>query len=65
VKARGFAAMSEERRREIASLGGRRAHELGRAYSFTSEKAKEAGREGGLARHRNRMAAQEGGEDEA
>lgn len=40
--------MSLEERRRIASLGGKAAHAKGVAYKFTTEKAKEAGRIGGL-----------------
>lgn len=49
-KRRGFASLSPERQREIASAGGRAAHEQGTAHQFTSEEAREAGRKGGLAR---------------
>ncbi len=45
--ARGFAGMSPERQREIASLGGRIAHERRTAHQFTSNEAREAGRKGG------------------
>ena len=41
--ARGFAAMSPERQREIASLGGRAAHQSGHAHEFTPEEARAAG----------------------
>lgn len=44
---RGFAAMDEEKQREIASKGGKAAHEKGTAHEFTSEEAREAGRKGG------------------
>ena len=44
---RGFAGMDEERQREIASKGGRAAHESGNAHEFDSEEAREAGRKGG------------------
>ncbi|WP_102126965.1 KGG domain-containing protein [Deinococcus planocerae] len=44
---RGFAAMDPGRQREIASLGGRAAHQSGNAHRFTSEEAREAGRKGG------------------
>jgi uncharacterized protein len=44
---RGFASMDEEKQREIASKGGKAAHEKGTAHEFTSEEAKEAGRKGG------------------
>jgi general stress protein YciG len=45
---RGFAAMSPEKQREIASKGGKAAHAMGFAHQFTSENAAEAGRKGGL-----------------
>ncbi|AFZ07768.1 Stress-induced protein, KGG, repeat-containing protein [Oscillatoria nigro-viridis PCC 7112] len=44
---RGFASMDEDKQREIASQGGKAAHEQGTAHEFTSEEAKEAGRKGG------------------
>lgn len=44
---RRFASMDEDRQREIASMGGRAAHEKGTAHEFTSEEAREAGRKGG------------------
>jgi general stress protein YciG len=47
---RGFASMDPQRQREIASEGGRVAHEKGTAHEFTSEEAREAGRKGGMAR---------------
>jgi general stress protein YciG len=49
---RGFAGMDPARQREIASLGGRAAHELGVAHQFTPEEAAAAGRKGGRARQR-------------
>lgn len=44
---RGFAAMSSEKQREIASHGGRAAHEKGTAHKWTPLEAREAGRKGG------------------
>lgn len=44
---RGLASLSAERRREIARLGGRAAHERGTAHEFTSDEGREAGRKGG------------------
>lgn len=41
---RGFAAMDPARQREIASLGGRAAHQSGHAHEFTSEEARAAGK---------------------
>jgi hypothetical protein len=42
--------MDETRQREIASKGGKAAHEKGTAHEFTSEEARAAGRKGGEAR---------------
>jgi general stress protein YciG len=50
---RGFASMSQEKQREIASKGGKAAHESGNAHEFTSSEAREAGRKGGVARSNN------------
>jgi general stress protein YciG len=47
---RGFAAMDEEKQREIASKGGKAAHEKGTAHEFSHEEAVAAGRKGGQAR---------------
>ena len=44
---RGFAGMTQEKRREIASKGGRAAHLKGTAHEFTADEAREAGRKGG------------------
>ncbi len=44
---RGFASMSPEKQREIASKGGKAAHKKGTAHQFTSEEARIAGRKGG------------------
>ena len=41
---RGFAVMSGEQRRDLASRGGRAAHALGVAHEWTSNEAKVAGR---------------------
>ncbi|WOP53947.1 KGG domain-containing protein [Xanthomonas euvesicatoria] len=46
---RGFASMDEDKQREIASKGGKAAHESGNAHEFTSEEAREAGKKGGQA----------------
>ncbi len=51
---RGFAAMDAEKQREIASKGGKAAHERGSAHEFTSEEAREAGRRGGQSVSKNR-----------
>ncbi|WBY03252.1 KGG domain-containing protein [Ramlibacter tataouinensis] len=41
---RGFAAMDPQRQREIASLGGRAAHQSGHAHEFNTEEARAAGK---------------------
>lgn len=46
---RGFAAMSPERQREIASQGGRAAHEQGVAHEWSKDEARAAGKKGGQA----------------
>lgn len=51
----GFASMTPEKRREIASMGGKRAHELGRAYTWDSEAAQRAGRKGGSISRRRKL----------
>ncbi len=48
---RGFAAMSPEKQREIASKGGRASHEKGTGHEWSAEAARAAGRKGGLASH--------------
>lgn len=50
---RGFASMDPEKQREIASRGGKAAHESGNAHEFDSDEAREAGRKGGQARSQN------------
>lgn len=45
--------MDEEKQREIASKGGKAAHEKGTAHEFDSKEAQEAGRKGGEARSRD------------
>jgi uncharacterized protein len=49
-KGRGFASMTEEKVREIASKGGRAAHEKGTAHEWSSQEASAAGRKGGQSR---------------
>jgi general stress protein YciG len=49
---RGFASMDRSKQREIASKGGRVAHQKGAAHEWTSEEARAAGRKGGVASHR-------------
>ena len=49
VAKKGFASMSEEEQRRIASKGGKAAHASGTAHEFSSDEARAAGRKGGLA----------------
>ncbi|HEX3642853.1 MAG TPA: KGG domain-containing protein [Ktedonobacteraceae bacterium] len=44
---RGFASMSKEQRRIIASKGGKAAHALKRAHQWTHDEAVAAGKKGG------------------
>ena len=46
---RGFASMDPAKQREIASKGGRVAHEKGSAHEWTPDEARAAGRKGGQA----------------
>lgn len=46
---RGFAAMTAEKQRGIASKGGRAAHEAGTAHEWTAKEASDAGKKGGRA----------------
>lgn len=48
---RGFASMDEQRRREIASEGGKASHQRGTAHEFSPDEARMAGRKGGRAAH--------------
>jgi general stress protein YciG len=61
---RGFASMDRAKQREIASKGGKAAHQKGTAHEWTSDEARDAGRKGGIASHRRRR-EQQGGPIEA
>ena len=52
---RGFASMDRGKQREIASKGGKAAHQKGTAHEWTSDEAREAGRKGGMASHRRKQ----------
>jgi len=62
---RGFASMDRAKQREIASKGGKAAHQKGTAHEWTSEEAREAGRKGGMASHRRKQQQQPGQTDAA
>jgi uncharacterized protein len=52
---RGFASVDRATQREIASKGGKAAHERGTAHEWSSDEAREAGRKGGMASHRRKL----------
>ena len=54
TKNRGFASMDPARQREIASEGGKAAHQKGTAHEFTSDEARRAG----SMSHGNRQSAE-------
>lgn len=62
---KGFAVMTAEQKRSIASAGGKAAHSKGKAHKFNSETAKQAGSKGGksISQNKEHMAAigQKGG----
>ena len=62
---RGFASMDRAKQREIASKGGKAAHQKGTAHEWTSDEARDAGRKGGIASHRRRREQQAGGSNGA
>lgn len=61
TKNRGFASMDLQRQREIASEGGKAAHQKGTAHEFTSEEARRAG----SMSHGNRQSAESGAASKA
>jgi hypothetical protein len=54
--------MDRSKQKEIASKGGKAAHQKGTAHEWTSEEARDAGRKGGLASHRRRREQKDGGD---
>ena len=63
-KPRGFAAMSADKVKEIASKGGKAAHVAGTAHRFTTDEARAAGQKGGNAPHVSRGTQGKGKKDE-
>ena len=57
--------MDRGKQRDIASKGGKAAHQKGTAHEWTSEEAREAGRKGGMASHRRKQEQQQGGNHNA
>jgi len=49
----GTAAMSAQKRREVAAAGGRAAHAKGVAHTFSKREAKKYGAAGGRKMHEN------------
>ena len=56
--------MDRAKQREIASKGGKAAHQKGTAHEWTSEEARDAGRKGGIASHRRRREQMGGGQSD-
>jgi uncharacterized protein len=57
TESRGFASMDRAKQREIASKGGKAAHQKGTAHEWTVEEARKAGRKGGRVSHRQGLAS--------
>ena len=57
--------MDPQKQREIASKGGKAAHQKGTAHEFTTEEARVAGRKGGAASRARRSTQQEPKREEA
>jgi general stress protein YciG len=51
---RGFALLDPQRLKELRRRGGQMVQRLGKAYAFTQEAAREAGKKGGRAVSRDR-----------
>ena len=58
-RARGLAALSPERRREIASMGGRTSQARGTAHQWTAAEASAAGKKGSARYARRRQEEQQ------
>jgi len=56
--------MDRAKQREIASKGGKAAHQKGTAHEWTSEEARDAGRKGGIASHQRRREQMGGNGDD-
>ena len=54
---RGFAAMTPETQRRIASQGGKASHASGRGHRFSADEARDAGRKGGMVSRRGKASA--------
>ncbi len=61
-RGRGFASMSAEERRRIATMGGKAAHAQGSAHKWDSASAAIAGKKGGrISRRRSKWAISQDG----
>lgn len=56
-RGRGFASMDPDKQRQIASKGGRAAHEMGTAHEWNSNEARAAGRKGGASSRKRGIVA--------
>ena len=61
---RGFASMSADQQRRIASKGGKEAHLKGHAHEWTHDEAVIAGRKGGAAASHRRPTVKAGAIDQ-
>ena len=61
---RGFASMSPERQRQIASLGGKVAHQQGVAHEWNKDEARQAGRKAASVGHRRLNRTENDGRDD-
>jgi len=59
MSTRGFAQLTHEDRRRVASSGGKRAHELKRAHRWSSAEAREAQRRGAQTKRARKEVADE------
>jgi len=60
---RGLGSVDNEKQKEVASKGGRTAHEKGAAHELDSEEARKAGQKGGKAASNNDSHSRKGRED--
>ena len=65
IEDRGFSSMDRVKQREIASKGGKAAHQKGTAHEWTSEEARAAGSKGGTASRHRRQEHAGGADDQA
>jgi uncharacterized protein len=60
---RGFASMSSDRQRQIASQGGKTAHQQGVAHEWSKEEARQAARKAATSQRRMNRTENDGRDD--